>query len=58
MRCPRCGESFTLYYLRQTRCRRCQREVELLIEADAKRRAPRFAAPKDLTTWTGKGAAA
>jgi hypothetical protein len=47
-----------LYYVRQTRCRRCQREVELIVEADTKRRAPRFTAPKDLTTWTGKGAAA
>jgi hypothetical protein len=38
-----------LYHLRQTRCRRCEREVEQLIEADARRRAPRFSAPKDLT---------
>jgi len=56
-RCPRCGDAMELYHLRQTRCRRCEREVEQLIEADARRRAPRFAFGKD-TTWTGKAAAA
>jgi predicted DCC family thiol-disulfide oxidoreductase YuxK len=48
----------TLYYVSQRRCRRCDAEVQILIEADAKRRAPRFPIGKDLTTWTGKGAAA
>lgn len=49
MKCPRCGESFTLYFVTQTRCRRCDEEVRRLVEADAKRRAPRFASPKDMT---------
>jgi hypothetical protein len=39
----------TLYHLRQTRCRRCEAEVQQLIEADARRRAPRFSTGKDLT---------
>ena len=48
-RCPRCGDPMELYYLRQTRCRRCEAEVQQLIEADARRRAPRFSTGKDLT---------
>ena len=57
-RCPRCGDPMELYYLRQTRCRRCDVEVQRLIEADTARRTRRVFAPKDLTPYLGKGAAA
>jgi uncharacterized protein (DUF983 family) len=56
-RCPRCGDAYELFTLDQRHCRRCDEEVRRLIEADTARRAPRFVG-KDLTPWTGKGAAA
>jgi hypothetical protein len=47
-----------LYYVEQRRCRRCEREVQLLIEQDAARRERRVWVAKDLTDYAGKGAAA
>lgn len=48
-RCPRCGDVMEAYYVVQRHCRRCAEEVRRLIEADTRRRAPRFAVTKDLT---------
>ena len=52
-RCPRCGDPFERFTVDQRYCRPCEREVAAIEAADARRRAPRFAAPKDMTTLTG-----
>ena len=48
-RCPRCGDRFTRQSINQTHCLPCAIEVAAIVEADAKRRAPRFTSPKDMT---------
>lgn len=50
MICRRCGIQTPRLTLSQTRCPDCQRQVDAIIEADERRRAPRFVA-KDLTAW-------
>ena len=48
MTCHRCGEHTPRLTIRQTRCPRCQREVEQLV---AKSSRPRRFPAMDLTGW-------
>lgn len=52
MVCSRCGIETARLTLTQRRCPPCEAQVKALIEADAKRRAPRWPA-KDLSGLTG-----
>ena len=51
MTCSRCGLWTERYTVEQTRCRRCEADVQRLIESDTARRAPRFAVAKSLDGW-------
>ena len=48
MNCQRCGIQTPRLTLSQTRCPDCQREVDRLIEQDARRKVARFGFAKDL----------
>lgn len=49
-RCHRCGEQTPRLSVAQVHCPRCAVEVAAIIEADTRRRTPRFKA-RDLTEW-------
>ena len=53
MKCSRCGSPTPRLTLTQRYCPPCGVEVAALILADAKRRAPRFSVPKDMTGAVG-----
>lgn len=46
MNCKRCGQQTPRFTLTQRYCPVCEREVAGIVERDARRRAPRFSAPK------------
>jgi uncharacterized OB-fold protein len=50
-RCPRCGTTFQPARLDSRYCPPCHRDVTRIIEADTRRREPRFAVSKDLTSY-------
>jgi hypothetical protein len=52
IRCLRCNEPTPRLSLNQTHCPPCEREVARLIEADTRRRQPRFSVGKSLDRWS------
>lgn len=53
MKCARCGVETPRLTISQRRCPPCEAQVQALVAADERRRAPRFGIPKDMTTLTG-----